>query len=155
MFADTVNTFSSRVSMLLGTVQCTRSEAELWSGHEISDSAACFVPPASPLCSCLQSPWGPVASTATSMTRSGTSHCRSSRKRKSKTAENAKMEPATGPQWDLSLRNRLCRGSTSSLDTLSYTWEGKTRDYQCRQAIRNVLFRVKARLCERSVGLQD
>lgn len=57
-----------------------------------------------------------------SMCRSGANHRRSSRNRKSSTAKRAKREPATGPQWDLSLRNLLSSGSTSSPATLSYTW---------------------------------
>lgn len=120
-------------------------------GHfeELSGSAAGFVALTLMLGSCLHSPWGPVASTATSMTLSGSNHCRNSRKRKSKTAANAKMEPATGPQWALSLRNRLSRGSTSSLDTLSYTWEGKHND-QSRQTIPQLLFSVKLSRCSLS-----
>lgn len=96
----------------------------------ISGSADCFLALTVALCSCLHRPRGPVASTATSMIRSGTSHWRNNRKRKSRTATNAKMEPATGPQWALSLRSRRSRGSTSSPDTRSYTWGGKRHD--CR-----------------------
>lgn len=138
--------FSGHVKKMLsvGTLKNTYSKTPCkqlvrqrygWSDRyeEVSGSAVRFVAlfkraPSLLLGSCLNSPWGPVASTATSITRSGTNHCRSSRKRKSRTAINAKMEPATGPQWVLSLRNRLSRGSTSSPATLSYTLEGEHND---------------------------
>lgn len=89
---------------------------------------------------------GPVASTATSMTLSGTNHCRSSRKRKSRTAMKAKTEPATGPQWDLSLSNRLSRGSTSSVDTLSYTYK---RNRQFEQLLHHLCVQLWS-VCHRS-----